>query len=108
PRIEAGKVRLRDLLKPRQTVIAYIYDFGADWEHRLTVTPARVEQSGVSYPRYLCGRLTGTPADCSGLTYCFAIPAALAQTGYAHVLLLPISFLQLQVLPVHSLLSSLN
>src|SRR5262249_10305381 len=34
PRIEAGKVRLRDVLKPRKTVIDYTYDFGDGWEHR--------------------------------------------------------------------------
>lgn len=38
PRIAATKVRLRDVLKPRKTVIDYTYDFGDCWEHRLTVT----------------------------------------------------------------------
>jgi hypothetical protein len=28
PPIAAGKVRLRDVLKPRKTVIDYTYDFG--------------------------------------------------------------------------------
>ena len=41
PRIAAGKVRLRDVLKPRKTIIDYTYDFGDSWEHRLTVTDAR-------------------------------------------------------------------
>ena len=41
PRIAAGKVRLRDVLKPRKTVIDYTYDFGDRWEHRLTVTDVR-------------------------------------------------------------------
>ena len=44
PRIEAGKVRLRDVLKPRKTVIDYTYDFGDGWEHRLTVTDVRADQ----------------------------------------------------------------
>jgi FAD/FMN-containing dehydrogenase len=38
PRKEASKVRLRDVLKSRKTVIDYLYDFGDSWEHRLTVT----------------------------------------------------------------------
>jgi Plasmid pRiA4b ORF-3-like protein len=44
PRIEAGKVRLRDVLKPRKTIIDYTYDFGDGWEHRLTVTDVRPGQ----------------------------------------------------------------
>jgi hypothetical protein len=31
PRIEAGKVRLRDVLKSRKNVIDYLYDFGDSW-----------------------------------------------------------------------------
>jgi len=50
-RITAGKVRLREVLKPRKTIIDYTYDFGDCWEHRLTVTEIRAGQPGVSYPR---------------------------------------------------------
>jgi Plasmid pRiA4b ORF-3-like protein len=41
PCIDAGRVRLRDVLRPRKTVIDYTYDFGDCWEHRLTVTDVR-------------------------------------------------------------------
>jgi hypothetical protein len=44
PPIAAGKVRLRDVLKPRKTIIDYTYDFGDWWEHRLTVTDVRAGQ----------------------------------------------------------------
>ena len=40
-RIEASKVRLRDVLKSRKNVIDYLYDFGDSWEHRITVTNIR-------------------------------------------------------------------
>jgi transposase len=33
----AAKVRLRDVLKPRKTIIDYTYDFGDSWEQRLKV-----------------------------------------------------------------------
>src|ERR1700720_1326447 len=59
PRIAAGKVRLRDVLKPRKTIIDYTYDFGDSWEHRLTVTDVRAGQPGVSYPRYIAGERNG-------------------------------------------------
>jgi len=51
PRLMAGKVRLRDVLKPGRTVIHYTYDLGDCWEHRLTVTDIRAGQPGVSYPQ---------------------------------------------------------
>jgi Plasmid pRiA4b ORF-3-like protein len=78
PRIEAGKVRLRDLLKPRKTVIEYIYDFGDYWEHRLTVTDVRAGQSGVSYPRYIGGEQNGPPEDCGGIPGFYELLEALA------------------------------
>src|SRR5712691_10127039 len=34
PRIEAIKVRLRDVIKPHKTTIDYLYDFGDSWAHR--------------------------------------------------------------------------
>ena len=67
PRIAAGKVRLRDVLKPRKTIIDYTYDFGDSWEHRLTVTDVRTGQPDVSYPRYIGGERNGPPEDCGGI-----------------------------------------
>ena len=46
PRLKASKVRLRDVLKPRKTVIDYTYDFGDCWERRLTVTDVRASHTG--------------------------------------------------------------
>jgi hypothetical protein len=67
PRIEATKVRLRDILKPRKTIIDYLYDFGDAWEHRLTVTDVRQGKSGISYPRYIGGQWNAPPEDCGGI-----------------------------------------
>ena len=33
-RLMASKVRLRDVLQPRKTVLDYTYDFGDQWEHQ--------------------------------------------------------------------------
>jgi len=63
----AGKVRLRDVLKPGKTVIDYTYDFGDNWEHRLTVNDVRAGEPGVSYPRYIGGERNGPPEDCGGI-----------------------------------------
>lgn len=67
PRIEAGKVRLRDVLEPRKTVIDYLYDFGDGWQHRLAVTDIRAGEPGASYPRYTGGERNGPPEDCGGI-----------------------------------------
>lgn len=67
PRLEAGKVRLRDVLTPRRTVIDYLYDFGDSWEHRLTVAEVRAGQPGVSYPRYVGDERNAPPEDCGGI-----------------------------------------
>jgi hypothetical protein len=67
PRKEAAKVRLRDVLKPGETVIAYTYDFGDAWEHEIRIQDIRVGEPGVTYPRYLAGERNGPPEDCGGV-----------------------------------------
>jgi len=64
---DAAKVRLCDVLKPRKTVIDYLYDFGDSWEHRITVTKVRPGEAGIAYPRYLGGECNAPPEDCGGL-----------------------------------------
>src|SRR5262249_30246227 len=67
PRREAGKVRLRDVLRSRETVIDYLYDFGDSWELRLTATDVRAGEPGLSYPRYVGGERNAPPEDCGGI-----------------------------------------
>ena len=78
PRVDAGKVRLRDVLKTRKTVIDYTYDFGDGWEHRLTVTDVRTGTPGVSYPRYIGGERNGPPEDCGGIPGFYELLEAIA------------------------------
>jgi Plasmid pRiA4b ORF-3-like protein len=65
-KLDAGKVRLRDVLKPHKTVIDYLYDFGDSWEHRITVTKVHPGEPGVGYPRYVGGEYNAPPDDCGG------------------------------------------
>ena len=67
PCIDAGKVRLRDVLRPRKTTIGYVYDFGNSWEHRIAVTKVRAGEPGVEYPRYVAGENNAPPEDCGGI-----------------------------------------
>ena len=55
PRLEAAKVRLREVLKSGRTTVDYLYDFGDSWEHRLSITDVRAGDPNLSYPRYIAG-----------------------------------------------------
>ncbi len=67
PLVDAGKVRLTDLLGPRKTEIDYLYDFGDSWEHRLNVSDVRAADPHLAYPRYIRGERNGPPEDCGGI-----------------------------------------
>lgn len=67
PPVDAGKVRLRDVLGPGHTTIDYLYDFGDNWEHRLTVTARRAGDPDLRYPRYIAGERNAPPEDCGGI-----------------------------------------
>ncbi len=67
PRADAGKIRLRDVLRPRKTTIDYLYDFGDCWEHRLTVSNVRPGAPDLGYPRYVAGERNAPPEDCGGI-----------------------------------------
>ena len=67
PRKAAAKVRLRDIVKPGETVITYTYDFGDDWVHEIRITDIRPGEPGVGYPRYVAGEGSGPPEDCGGV-----------------------------------------
>jgi hypothetical protein len=67
PRKEAAKVRLRDVLRPRKTVIGYTYDFGDNWEIRLTVDNVRQGEADQYYPRLVRGEWAAPPEDCGGI-----------------------------------------
>jgi hypothetical protein len=78
PCIDASKVRLRDMLKPRRTTIDYLYDFGDGWEHRLIVSRIRAGEPGISYPRYVGGEWNAPPEDCGGIPGFYEMLDALA------------------------------
>lgn len=67
PRMHAAKVRLREVLTPHRTVMTYVYDFGDEWEHRLTLTNIRQGEPGIGYPRYVAGEHNAPPEDCGGI-----------------------------------------
>jgi hypothetical protein len=82
PRLDAAKVRLRDVLAPGKTIIDYIYDFGDSWEHLLTITRVRPGAPDVSYPRYIAGEWNGPPEDCGGIPGFYATMEVLADADH--------------------------
>lgn len=82
PTADAAKVRLRDILKPRKTVIDYLYDFGDSWEHRIVVTNIRPGDPDIGYPRYIGGEWNAPPEDCGGFPGFYNLLDALADEDH--------------------------
>ncbi len=55
PRIEAGKLRLREVLTPRKTTMTYVYDFSDDRTHRVILMNIRQGGPGISFFCYSIG-----------------------------------------------------
>jgi hypothetical protein len=64
----AARIRLRDVLAPGATTIAYSYDFGDDWQHTLTLTDVRQGDPALAYPRFIGGERECPPEDCGGIS----------------------------------------
>jgi hypothetical protein len=58
--------RLRPLLDRGVERFTYLYDFGDDWEHRITVEAVEEGEPGVAYPRFVDGARRGPPEDVGG------------------------------------------
>jgi hypothetical protein len=67
PRRDAAKTRLRDVLGPGRTVIDHTYDFGDNWEVRLTAAKVRQGEASQSYPYLVRGEWAAPPEDRGGI-----------------------------------------
>ena len=59
--------RLRDVLVPGTTRIAYTYDFSDNWEHTLTVSDECSGDLDTACPRFIAGERDCPPEDCGGI-----------------------------------------
>lgn len=67
PTFRADKIRLSEILKGPKTVLDYTYDFGDNWEHRLTLNDARPGEPDTAYPRYVAGERAAPAEDSGGI-----------------------------------------
>ena len=74
----AGQTTVTDLLVEPQEEIAYVYDLGDDWQHRITLRS--VFTPSVPAPVCLNGARACPPEDCGGVPGYHDIPAALEGT----------------------------
>lgn len=65
---DGTRIRLRDVLAPGTTTIAYSYDFGDDWQHALTLSDVRQGDAAIAYPRFIGGERNCPPEDCGGIS----------------------------------------
>src|SRR3989338_5198032 len=63
--LNAKKIRLKDKLSLKQK-FGYVYDFGDNWEHVLTVEKAFDAKDAAPVPRCVGGERSVPPEDCGG------------------------------------------
>ena len=65
--MQAKGLRLSALIDRAVTSLTYVYDFGDDWRHTLTIEEVRTAEPGVDYPRLVDGERAAPPEDCGGM-----------------------------------------
>ncbi|MEI4234482.1 plasmid pRiA4b ORF-3 family protein [Roseovarius sp. D22-M7] len=65
---QARALRLGTVLERGVRAFLYVYDFGDNWRHRITVGEVRQGDAGVEYPRFIAGARRAPPEDVGGIT----------------------------------------
>lgn len=65
--LQVWKHKVADYLDAKSQRIAYLYDFGDDWEHAVIFEDALPKAPGKKYPRCTAGERSGPPDDCGGV-----------------------------------------
>ncbi|MCC5993767.1 MAG: plasmid pRiA4b ORF-3 family protein [Rhodobacteraceae bacterium] len=64
---KASGIRLNQLIDRHVTNFLYVYDFGDDWRHRITVEDVRDGDPDTDYPVFVEGARRAPPEDVGGL-----------------------------------------
>jgi hypothetical protein len=65
--IDSSGITLEKLEAPLKGRFAYIYDFGDNWEHTLTIEVIEEANPAVLYPVCTAGKRATPPEDCGGI-----------------------------------------
>jgi len=64
---DSRELILASLLKAPKDSILYLYDFGDNWEHQVTVVKVHEPEQGAKYPWVIDGAMACPPEDCGGI-----------------------------------------
>ncbi|MDD2345723.1 MAG: plasmid pRiA4b ORF-3 family protein [Bacteroidales bacterium] len=64
PDLDAGKTKLKTIFTSEKQTYVYIYDFGDDWIHKITLEKILTEK--ITSPKCLKGKGKCPPEDCGG------------------------------------------
>ena len=64
---KASGIRLNQLIDRGVTSFLYVYDFGDDWRHRITIEDLRDGDADTDYPVFVEGARRAPPEDVGGL-----------------------------------------
>ena len=79
--LDAAHYRLADLVMARDRFL-YVYDFGDDWRHEITIKSVRGIAANETVPAVLVGERACPPEDCGGPYRYPGILAALGDPGH--------------------------
>lgn len=65
---KASGLRLATVLERGIREFLYVYDFGDNWRHRITVRDVRQGDADVEYPRFIAGERRAPPEDVGSIS----------------------------------------
>ena len=65
---KASGLRLATVLERGIREFLYVYDFGDNWRHRITVLDVRQGDADVEYPRFIAGARRAPPEDVGSIS----------------------------------------
>ena len=65
---KASALRLATVLERGVRTFLYVYDFGDNWQHRITVRDVRQGDADVEYPRFIAGARRAPPEDVGSIS----------------------------------------
>lgn len=79
---QAKALRLGAVLERGVREFLYVYDFGDNWQHRITVGEVRQGDAGVEYPRFIAGARRAPPEDVGSISGFEEFLEAMADPGH--------------------------